>query len=225
MPGKILKPLGSRSVLEEVLYRCAKIPGADTVICAIPDQPEDEPLVPLVQRSGAMLIRGDTEDVLARYRIAAEAVGTDIVLRVTSDCPLIDPELCGEALKLRANENADYACNNMPPSFPHGLDCEVFTADALRRADRSTINREDREHVTPWLRRDPGVKRAVLKGPGGHTIEQRWTLDYPEDYEFLRRIFELLPPNRIPPWTEVMKLIDSRPDIQEINAGRRVSRI
>jgi spore coat polysaccharide biosynthesis protein SpsF len=225
LPGKVLKPLGRHTVLEEVLCRCGKIPGADIVICAIPDKPEDEPLIPLVQRSGAMLIRGSTKNVLARYRIAAEAVKTDIVMRVTSDNPLIDPELCGEVLKLRAKENADYACNNMPPSFPLGLDCEVFTMDALRRADQSTVDREEREHVTPWLRRDPGVKIAKLPGPGGHAIEQRWTLDYPEDYEFLRRIFELLPSNRIPPWTEVMKLIDSHPDIQTINAGRRVARI
>jgi spore coat polysaccharide biosynthesis protein SpsF len=224
LPGKILKPLGRHTVLEEVLRRCAIIPHTDLVVCAIPDQSEDEPLIPLVKRSGAMLVRGSAEDVLARYRAAMDAAGADIAVRVTSDCPLIDPKLCGELLNLRAKEHADYACNNMPPSFPHGLECEVFTANALRWADQSTVAREDREHVTPWLRRDPTIRRVSLKGPGGRALEQRWTLDYPEDYEFLRRIFDLLPPNRILPWTEVMKLIDSRPDIQAINAGRRVAR-
>jgi spore coat polysaccharide biosynthesis protein SpsF len=224
LPGKVLKPLGQHTVLEEVLRRCARIPRSDLVICAIPDQPEDEPLAPLVKRSGAMLIRGSAEDVLARYRVAMDVAGADIVMRVTSDCPLIDPKLCGELLNLREKENADYACNNMPPSFPHGLDCEVFTATALRRADQLAVDRGDREHVTPWLRRDSSIRRVALKGPGGRTLEQRWTLDYPEDYEFLCRIFDLLPPGEIPSWTEVMTLIDDRPDLYAINAGRRIVR-
>ena len=225
LPGKVLKPLGGHTVLEEVLRRCAKIPGADIVVCAIPDQREDEALIPLVKRSGAVLARGSAEDVLSRYRTAADFVDADIILRVTSDCPLIDPILCSDVLKLRAKSDADYACNNMPPSFPHGLDCEAFTADALRCADKTATAQYDREHVTPWLRRDGRVKRAALEGPGGRVIQQRWTLDYPEDYEFFVALFSLLPQGSIPPWAEVLKLIDDRPDILAINAGRHTARV
>src|SRR5436190_1711245 len=93
--------------------------------------------------------------------------GAQIVMRVTSDCPLIDPALCGEVLRRRSETGADYACNNMPPSFPHGLDCEAFTVEALRRADAEARGADDREHVTPWLRRASGIARASIKGPGG----------------------------------------------------------
>jgi spore coat polysaccharide biosynthesis protein SpsF len=225
LPGKVLKPLAGHTVLEEVLRRCAAIPGADAVICAIPDQPEDEALIPLVKRAGSLLARGSATDVLTRYRRAADEAGADIVMRVTSDCPLIDPLLCGEVLQRRSETGAEYACNNIPPSFPHGLDCEAFTADALRRADAAARDPDDREHVTPWLRRAPEIARASVKGPGGRVAEQRWTLDYPEDYEFLRAVFDLLPATpAIPPWREVMKIIERHPELAAINAGRHRAR-
>src|SRR5205085_8958267 len=188
------------TVLEEVLRRCRAIPGTEAVICAIPDQPEDDVLIPLVKRAGCLLVRCSATDVLSRYRQAADEAGSQIVMRVTSDCPLIDPALCGEVLRRRSETGADYACNNMPPSFPHGLDCEAFTVEALRRADAEARGADDREHVTPWLRRASGIARTSIKGPGGRAGEQRWTLDYPEDYEFLRALFGLLPaPPAIPP--------------------------
>jgi glutamate-1-semialdehyde 2,1-aminomutase/spore coat polysaccharide biosynthesis protein SpsF len=222
LPGKVLKPLAGHTVLEEVLHRCRAIPGADQVVCAIPDLAEDDILIPIAEKAGATVVRGSANDVLARYRLAAEHVGADIIMRVTSDCPLIDPGLCGEVLKLRAQRQADYACNNMPPSFPHGLDCEAFTFEALMRADRATSKADDREHVTPWLRKAHEIKRVSLQGPGGELAEQRWTLDYPEDYDFLFRLFALLPPPpAIPSWTEVAAMLDARPDIRAINARKR----
>jgi spore coat polysaccharide biosynthesis protein SpsF len=221
LPGKVLKPLAGHTVLEEVLRRAAAIPGIDAVVCAIPDQSEDDVLVPLVKRAGTGLARGSTMDVIARYRAAAEAAGADIVLRVTSDCPLIDPVLCGEVLSRRAETGADYASNNMPPSFPHGLDCEAFTLAALRRADAAAREAADREHVTPWLRRAPEITRASVKGPGGSAAEQRWTLDYPEDYEFLYALFQRLPPPpAIPSWREVLAVVERHPELPAMNADR-----
>lgn len=215
-------PLRSKTVLEEVLRRCHAIPGADIVVCAIPDGPEDDPLVPVVERAGAVVTRGPVQDVLARYLAAAEAVTADIVMRVTSDCPLIDPQLCGKVLTMRAAENADYACNNMPPSFPHGLDCEAFATKALRRAATEAKKPEEREHVTPWLRTASDLRRANVVGPGGDATRHRWTLDYAEDYTFLSRLFALLPPApAIPSWRDVVDLLAARPELAAINTMHR----
>lgn len=220
LPGKVLKPLARGTVLEEVLRRCRAIPGADLVVCAVPEDGKDDPVVAEALRCGAIVTRGSETDVLDRYLQASKAVGADVVMRVTSDCPLIDPEVCGAVLDLRAAEGADYACNNMPPSFPHGLDCEAFTRDALELAWRQAIAPEDREHVTPWLRRAPEIRRAVLAGPGGNFAHLRWTLDFPEDYSFLKEVFGLLPSSpALPGWKEVLALLVEHPAILELNAA------
>jgi spore coat polysaccharide biosynthesis protein SpsF (cytidylyltransferase family) len=226
LPGKVLMPLGTHTVIEEVLRRCRAVKEADCVVCAIPDAPEDNDLIAPAKRAGATVWRGSESDVLARYLGAAEFVGAGIVLRVTSDCPLIDPEVCGELLLTRAANHSDYACNNLPPpSFPHGLDCEAFTIEALRKADDAANEPSEREHVTPWLRQQPAVQRSSLRGPGGPAADMRWTLDYPEDYAFFTRLFALLPPPpAIPTWRQVAELLTDRSDIVALNAARRAAR-
>lgn len=221
LPGKVLMELGSGTVLGEVLRRARAVCSVDVVICATSELAEDDAVARETERVGAIVFRGSEVDVLARYRKAAEAVGADVVLRVTADCPLIDPNLCDEVLRRRAEANADYAANNMPPSFPHGLDCEAFTYAALRRADEGTRDPHDREHVTPWLRREPSIARVSIEGPGGHLQDHRWTLDYPEDYRFLCEVFaQLPPPPAIPAWRDVVTLLDARPEFVAINAMR-----
>ncbi len=105
-----------------------------------------------------MVFRGDEHDVLGRYLGAARAVDADVILRVTSDCPLIDPRLCAAVIEARADTQADYAANNMPRLFPHGLDCEAFTRAGLEQAASDATEAYDREHVTPWLRRKPDLQ-------------------------------------------------------------------
>ena len=213
LPGKVLKPLGGHTVLEEVLRRVRAVPGVDEVICATSEKREDDALVPVAEGCGVRVVRGSETDVLSRYCRAAEQSKADVVLRVTGDCPLIDPELCGAVLALRSDSGADYACNNMPPSFPYGLDCEAFTAEVLMRAGAEATDAYDREHVSPWMRREAGVKKVSLVGPKTD-VDQRWALDFPEDYAFLSAVFDLLPPPpAIPPWTKVVAILQSRPDI------------
>ena len=223
LPGKVLLPLAGHTVLEEVLRRCSAIPSADVVVCAIPEDASDDALVEPAARAGAVVARGSAGDVLQRYRRAADQVGADIVMRVTSDCPLIDPVLCGEVLALRAARGVDYAANNMPPGFPHGLDCEAFTAAALRRADDAARDPYQREHVTPWLRTHGSATRAALEGPGGEARDQRWTLDFPEDYAFLQAAFAALPGGTTS-WRDALAAILARPGIATINAARRATR-
>lgn len=220
LPGKILQPLGSTTALGQVLRRCAAIPGIDGVCCAIPDTPGHEPLAIEARRHGVAVHAGPEDDVLARYHGAALQERADIVMRVTSDCPLIDPEVCGAVLALRGDAQADYACNNMPPSWPHGLDCEIFTLDALERAAAAAKPGPEREHVTPWIRTAPGLKRVGLAGPGGGIVGERWTLDYPEDLAFLQALFAVLP-SESAGWREVVAALDANPPIRAINAARR----
>ncbi len=221
LPGKVLRDLGGKTVLYHVLRRCAAARGCDVVVCAIPDDPDCEPIAQEAVAAGAVVVRGSETDVLDRYYKAARAVQADTVMRVTSDCPLIDPAVCGEVLALRERENADYASNNMPPSFPHGLDCEAFTMTALERAAHAATDAFDREHVTPWLRRNTEVKRANLAAPSREYAEQRWTLDFPEDYEFFQAVWAASDLSRMPGWLEIAALVASRSDIAAINAKRK----
>ncbi|BAE49522.1 cytidylyltransferase domain-containing protein [Paramagnetospirillum magneticum] len=221
LPGKILKGLGGMSALAQCLRRCKAIPGIDRVVCAIPEGEAEAPAVAEAQRCGALVVRGPSDDVLKRYALAARAAGADIVMRVTSDCPLIDPDLCGRLLaKLRA-EGLDYCCNNLPPSWPHGLDAEVFRATALFEAEDKATEPFDREHVTPWLRRAPHLKRGNIAREEGDLSHQcRWTLDYPEDYAFLAALFERLP-EAIVSMEAVLAVLAANPALADINAMRR----
>lgn len=222
LPGKTLMDIAGRTALWHCLARCRAIPSADVVVCAVPDLAQDDPVAEEAERCGAVVFRGSETDVLARYHGAARAVGADLVMRVTSDCQFVDPELCEQVIALRAEAGVDYACNNLPPSWPHGLDCEVFTMAAFERAFAEAKDPYEREHVTPWLRTHPDIAKAVLHGPGGQPVGHRWTLDYPEDLEFFRAVCAHLPP---PPHLagreEILAVLAAHPDLARINAHRR----
>lgn len=224
LPGKVLKPLGPHTVLEEVLRRCRKIPGIDVVVCAIPDGAEDAALIAPAERAGARVVRGPGDDVLARYAKAAAAVGADVVMRVTSDCPLIDPEICGEVLALRIRHEANFAANDLEPTFPHGLDCEVFTMSVLREALNSAVDPYDREHVTPWMRRADHLVRVNLRSHYPQYAGLRWTLDYPEDLAFIQAVHAALADEEAGGMASVIDALARTPALQDLNACRRIDR-
>jgi len=217
LPGKILQPLGARTPLASVLSRCARIPGVDLVVCAVPDDRASDPVAEAAKFYGAVVFRGSETDVLDRYVQAARVVGASTVLRVTSDCPVIDPALCGEVLSL-VTSGADYACNNMPPLWPHGLDCEAFAFTHLARAAVDATQPYDREHVTPFLRRNPELCRINLDGPGGALARHRWTLDHAEDLAFFQALWRVLGPHAERATTsEVLAVLDRHPEIVALN--------
>ena len=192
LPGKIMLDAGGETFLAWAVKRCMAIPGADTVCVATTDGADCDPVAEEARRLGAEVFRGDERDVLGRYLGAAHAVGATTVMRVTSDCPLIDPNVCGAVLDLRQRTGADYASNNMPSSWPHGLDCEAFTTAALARAKDLAETTYDTEHVTPVLRSRPEFKTASLLGPGGAWERLRWTLDTADDLAFFQSLLPLL---------------------------------
>ena len=224
LPGKVLMEIGGKPVLLHCLDRALRIDGTDAVCLATSDQPADDPVADAAsQRPEVTVFRGPEDDVLERYRGAAAAIGAAIVMRLTCDCPLVDPEVCGDLLRLRAKTDAVYASNVAVREWPHGLDCEAFLRTALDDAAASATDAYDREHVTPWIRRQAGARTVHLPGPGGAAARQRWTLDYPEDLTFLHALWDALPGNKeMPGWRTIMRTIERHPEIAKLNAARAV---
>ena len=140
------------------------------------------------------LVHGPEDDVLARYVLAAKAVNADVIIRVTADCPLISPDVCGDVLAayLENEGNVDYVCNSMPQTWPHGYDCDVFSRELLERANAAP--ERDADGVNTWMRESPDVRRLNICNPDGDFHHIRLTLDTPADYlaihnEMLRRIW------------------------------------
>ncbi len=199
LPAKVMLTLPTgRTVLQEVLYRCKQIPGVNVIVCAIPDTAENDILRPSVFKvnepgwpiKSVQIIRGPEHDVLARYAKAAEAVNADVVMRITADCPLIDPEVCGKVLRAVTAGHVNYASNVMPRTFPQGLDCEAFTADLLRWANQDATDPGDREHVTPFMQRAKVLKTNVTEWRCDDRPHLRWTLDTKDDYVTIWNVME-----------------------------------
>ncbi len=218
LPGKTLKPLNGSTVIEQVVGRCRKIRQANEVVCAIPDLEKDAALVAAAERTGVVVVTGSETDVLARYLKAAQAVRARQIMRITSDCPLVDPEVCDALIELHMQSGADYSSNAMPRSYPVGLDCEIFSAEALFEAANSASEKYDREHVTPWMIRAPHLKRSNLHSGNLLLARMRWTLDYPEDLDFVRAVYAALPHGSPGVMKDVLDVLDKHPLIAMINA-------
>lgn len=221
LPGKVLLDLAGRPVLSHVIERCRRIPGVDIVVCAVPDENESQPIEAYARSAGASTFRGPEFDVLARTLGAARSVAADIVVRVTSDCPLIDPAVCGEVVAAVTDRMVDYSSNVHPRSYPQGLDCEAFTISSLIMADRMTSARYDREHCTTFMRRPAAnLRRHNVRTGKPDLADKRWTLDWAEDMEFFRAVHAHGDPQSM---DEVLAILSAHPEIEAINAMRKVA--
>lgn len=188
LPGKVLLPLNGHTVIGEVMTRCKRITGIDEVVCAVPRG--DTNLIAEASKYAAVY-EGSEHDVLARYVGAALEHDADIVMRITGDCPLISPPLCGAVLK--ALEDADYCSNVLPRTFPRGYDCEAFTVSLLLEAAANAAG-DDREHVTPWMQQHAANKVNYLSP---WPLEGRLTLDTEDDYKVICAAFGHEPYQRL----------------------------
>ncbi len=220
LPGKVLLDLGGRTVLSHVLERCMAIQGVDAVCCAVPDTVDSDPVASEASKAGVIVFRGSEQDVLSRFHGAALMMKADVVLRVTSDCPFIDPAVCAKVIRLRASVGAAYACNNMPASWPHGLDCEAVSFDWLDRAFHEAIDPFQREHVMPFIRNHPEAHTANLPSPDPLLSFHRWTLDTPKDLDFFRAVFARMPSGEKSwGWQVPLKVVEEDPSLSALNAG------
>lgn len=184
--GRLMLPNG-RSVTEEVLVRCKQIKDADLVILAVPDGADDDLWADEAKAAGVRLFRGPELDVLKRYRLAADAYCVDVVLRVTADCPLLNPAECDRVLDKVLSGHHDFAANSGPGSYSLGWSCEAFTIDLLRQADDLVHDPVAREHVGPGPRCLAKAPADIIVAEAG--AELRPSLDRREDFSAIERIF------------------------------------
>lgn len=216
LPNKVMKPIGGVPMIEVLLARLARAREIDEVMVATSVDPCNQPLSDHVAALGFKCYRGSENDVLDRYVQAARLAKADVVVRITGDCPLVDPALVDEAIRLFKTSQTDYLSNVSPPTFPDGLDIEVFTAQALEKAARETALPFDREHVTPYLRTNSQFRQAGLQ----HDEDLsglRWTVDESSDYEVMSRVFTHFSPDIHFGWPQVLQLQRSQPEIFHIN--------
>jgi spore coat polysaccharide biosynthesis protein SpsF len=216
--GKVLLDLGGATVLARVVRRLERSQQIGKIVVATTTAPADEAIVGECERLQVSSFRGSEDDVLDRYFQAARLYPAGTVVRITSDCPLIDPTLVDETIRVFGDEHADYASNVSPRTYPRGLDTEVFTYSALERAWREARAPYEREHVTPYLYEHPETFRlASLSGDVDHG-HYRWTLDTPEDLELLRTIYSRFDNRDDFRWQDAIALIEREPELAELNS-------
>jgi spore coat polysaccharide biosynthesis protein SpsF len=221
LPGKVLKPVLGKPLLSYQFERLRRARTANVLVLATSTLPADDALEAWAMAEGVLCVRGSESDVLDRFRAAAAAARADVVVRVTGDCPLIDPGVLDDAVTLFLAEGAKGYGSNCNPerTFPRGLDVEVFSREALEEAAREAKSPAEREHVTPYLIRRPERFPPVLLHSGESFGSLRWTVDAPEDFELVKRVLEALhPANPGFGWREVLALLKRHPDWAALNA-------
>jgi spore coat polysaccharide biosynthesis protein SpsF len=221
LPGKVLKPIAGRPMLSYQLERLRSASRVDRIVVATTTSPIDDEIVDFCSAERVACTRGSEQDVLSRYAEAAAQFNADVIARVTSDCPLIDPALidCAIAEFETGGRRYDYLSNMIEPTWPYGMAIEVFTTVALMEADREAVAPAEREHVTPFIYWRPQRYRlkSLVRSPG--LSFHRWTVDTQEDFELVSRIIEALYPRK-PQFDmqDVLALLGEHPAWTKINA-------
>lgn len=216
LPNKVMKPIGGIPMIELLLSRLSRAKELDQIVVATSIDERNLPLVEHVQKLGYACEQGSENDVLDRFVQAARKHGADIVVRITGDCPLVDPELVDEAVRRFKTAGVDYFSNVSPPTYPDGLDIEVFTFRALEQASRETAKPFDHEHVTPYLR-EPGRFKTAAMQHSQNLSALRWTVDESADFNLIEKVFQHFHPRTDFSWGEVLNMQLQQPEIFNIN--------
>jgi spore coat polysaccharide biosynthesis protein SpsF len=238
LPGKILADIAGQPILQRVFMRTSRAASVTETIFATTTDSTDDPVAEYCESSGIPFTRGSQFDVLDRYYQTAKQAQADVVVRITADCPVIDPELIDNVVNILLENEYDFVCNRLPPpwnrTYPIGLDVEACTFKLLKKAWKEAKEPQHREHAMPYfyegveLTRQSrtletgtssrGFKIALLH----HTTDfgdYRWTVDTPEDLEFMRQVYSRFDGRDDFSWKEVLDLVHNEPELMEINAG------
>lgn len=223
LPGKVLAPIQSESMLTWVVERARLAQTLDEVVVATTTDASDDAIVDHCQARDYSVYRGDPIDVLDRYWATATAFKAEVVVRLTADCPLIDPELIDETVQelLDADRHVDFAATRLPweRTYPIGLDVEVCTFEGLRIAWQEAVETHQREHVMPFLYENPERFTIVLLNAEEDYGELRWTVDTEEDLVFVREIVKRFPDRKSFRWRDILTLVKENPELAVINAS------
>lgn len=221
LPGKVLKIICGKTVLEHDIDRLKRVKNIDEIVIATTTLEKDDILTEEANRLGVKYFRGSENDVLSRYYYAAKENVADIIVRVTSDCPLIDSEVTEKIIQYYVdNKNKyDYVSNTINRTYPRGLDTEAFSFNALEKAFNEAVSSRDREHVTPYIWDNPAVFRLFQYKNDIDYSNLRWTLDTTEDYELINRIYSSLYPFKGNQFNmnDIIELYNAFPVLREIN--------
>lgn len=219
LPGKVLLPVLKKPLLVWQIERMKRAKNADAIVLATTTLKEDDPIAALAKPLGIDLYRGSGNNVLLRYAEAAKFSHADLVVRVTGDCPLIDPHVIDLVILEHKKSGADYTSNTRKQTFPRGMDVEVFSSKILQEAAESAHEPYDLEHVTSYIYRHPekySLHTVTLDPP---QAEYRWTVDTQEDFTLIKNILEEIAPKN-PNFTlsDLLQLLQDHPEWNKINA-------
>lgn len=218
LPGKVLRSILHRPMLLYQLQRLQRVLQAHDIVVATSTEPEDEKIVDLCSREGFTVTRGSLHDVLARYEEAARVSGADVIVRICSDCPLIDPSVVEEAIDYYFAHTFEWVGNFLTRRYPRGYEVEVFSAKALGKAHHLSSLPHEREHVTPFIYRNPhlfSIGEIIAPCQLSH---HRWVVDTEEDFTLISKIFEALYPlNPHFATKDILALLEQKPHWIKIN--------
>lgn len=227
LPAKVLADILGRPMLLRVVDRALDARLIDKVVVATSTLPADDPIATLCRENRIDCFRGDESDVLRRYADAARHFEASLVTRITSDCPLLDPYVTDRVIEAfrqsrRGDETtgADYASNTLRRTWPRGLDTEVFTVDAILKADREAQQPYQRTHVTPYIYENPEQFRLLPFCGNADWSHLRWTVDTPEDLELIRAVYRQLPDDSTD-WCDAADIVTRDQELSAINTHIR----
>jgi spore coat polysaccharide biosynthesis protein SpsF len=225
LPGKVLQDIGGEPMLVRVVERVRRARTVDAVAVATTDDPSDDPIAALCEARGYPLVRGSQFDVLDRYYRAAQQMDAGVIVRVTADCPVIDPDVIDLTVSAFFENGVDFAATRLPPpwkrTYPIGLDVEVVSFAGLERAWQEAGEKYQREHVMPYFYDQDGRFNILVIDTDPDYGSLRWTVDTPEDLELLRRIYARFDNRADFRWTDILALVQREPELAQVNASVR----
>jgi glutamate-1-semialdehyde 2,1-aminomutase len=220
LPGKVMSIVNGVPMVELLLKRLSRARTVDQVVVATSTAPNNRPLIEYVEKLGYACESGSEDDVLNRYIHVARAHNADIVIRITGDCPLVDPNLVDQSVKKFITSRVSYLTNTDPPTYPDGLDLEVMTLSALQQAIDETDEPFDREHVTPYIRNSGRFTKSEMRNDEDLS-HLRWTVDERADLNVIQSVFSHFSPDIYFGWQQVLELQRARPEIFSANTGTK----
>ena len=218
LPGKVMKMLNGKPMIEYQLKRLAKTKSISKIVVATSINLENDVLSEHVSSLGFDVFRGSEDNVLDRFYVTAKKYAADVILRITADCPLIDYGIIDQMIEIFLANDIDYLTNAFPPSFPDGLDTEIFTFDALQRTALSAQKVLEKEHVTPYMR-ESGEFKIMNFSSVTDFSEMRWTVDESADFEVIKGIYDYFAPRVDFRWMEIVELYKLKPELFEQNSA------